>query len=293
MTIDNIIEQIQAKYHYYDDLLEIIKPVITSMVEYYGEEFVETILNAFLNTPIVVCNNKEQMIEGAHNLGVKDEFVLPIIAGGAFEEHFQYNDNGEVERIPFVMINGSYNQDKHEQFIHTIIHEMCHMVMNYGNSRIDGDKITSRTGFIEDNVVFRNGKFVSDSKHVPIEEGFNEYDARVIADLVFGRHVDVGTYGLYIAYIEPLTSNPEFRKMINKSRLNGDQEWMKVMGEEFSREFMDALEKYVDFLFKNDIRDKEERERVLGEKKQELIKYRDKAAELIQQYNFEQERSRI
>lgn len=295
MTVEEILQQLKDNFNYNDDLLGLLGQIIPAMINYYGEEYTENVVNPLLETPIVICDTREQMVEASKRMGLDVEFVVPSSADAGYEQHFQYNENKEIVRKPLIMINSSRdNEERHEQFIETIIHEMCHMVMNYGKYQIDGNVIHSTTGFIEDEIKEENGVFKEHSKGIAFEEGLNDYDARRIAEALLGRtDIKFTSYGLYVDYVSTIMNNPIIRKAVNQSRLNGDNEWMNLLGEEFSKDFMDSLNDYQHFIFGVHMEDKDEKKRIQDEKFNHLQELYNKAQQMANELNVEENKTRI
>ena len=260
--MDEFINQLKEKYNYNDKLIELLYPIITNMTEYFGEESKDKILGTFMDVPIHFVETREDIIEYTQSLGIKDEYILPTVASGGYEEYFQLNDNKNVQRIPFILIRSNYAKDKPDEQLAILIHEICHAIMNYNNAIIEGNKIHSKTGLIEEEIEIlddeiKTNRKTSVGKNVAIEEGLNEYDARCITRMVLGRDYETSAYGTYVSYVKPVMDNEEVRKLIDYSRLNNTDEWKEVLGEELSQEFMDSLTNWVNTILASDSTDEE------------------------------------
>ena len=282
MDISELLSELKTKYNYDDDLLNLLGPIITNMISYFGEEYSSIITNAILETPIGFVENREDINNFAHSLGVKKDYSIPTFASAAYEEYFQLDENNNIQRIPFIIIRSNYDKDKPDQRLGTIVHELCHMVMNYGKSRIEGNRVYSKTGLIEEEIIVTPDGKISNDENTPIEEGLNEYDARMITQMILGRTYETTTYNTYYMYVSPVMNNEELRHAIDISRLNGDNSWMELMGEELSIEFMESFNNYISSALSFKATD-EEREAY----KNKSVETFNKMKELMQNYNNE------
>lgn len=242
MDLNSFLITLKNKYNYDDNLLQMVGQIVPAMINYFGQENEEKIIKSFLDTPIKFVNDDEQIQDFANQVGIKGEYRMPTFASGGYEEYFQLNENGQVERIPFVLIR---NHEMNDEFLNMCIHEFCHMVMNYEKTKVVDDKIISKTGLIEDEITIMDAKSDVKSSNVAFEEAINEYDAREITYMITGRRIENGNYGMYYSYITPLMENSDARQVIDQSRLNGDNTWQSVLGIELSEEYKNGLEDFV------------------------------------------------
>lgn len=249
MRIDDAIIAMKSKYNYNKSQIKFFKTIMNNMIAYFGEEFSDKIIKTFLEVPILFINDKEDIQNKAKALGVKEEYKIPLFASAVYEEYYQKDDSSNIERIPFIMIKNYHNKDDFNVYISTVIHEMCHAVMNKDKQIINGDRVFSKTGMIENVITFDNDRKKTVSSYVAIEEGMNEYDARIITEMILGEKSNSTSYGMLVDYVSPVMNNEYLRKIIDTSRMNGDNEWKKVFGENLANEFVDTLMNYYNFLF--------------------------------------------
>ena len=197
-----LLKYLKDKYNYNDSVMKILEMIIPSIIEYYGEENKSRVINSFIETPICFVKDNNDVNEFVESLGIKDKIYFGTIGNGAYEEHYQLNSNGSLERIPFILIRDvELSDDK----LDTIIHECCHMISNYGQSKIIDGKIIKIFGFNKEIYEIEDGKIVKkESENNSLEEGFNELDARMITKMITGRPVPNGNYGLFYEYAEQL-----------------------------------------------------------------------------------------
>ena len=249
MNIDESINIICQKYGYDTSQREFLKNIIVNMINYYGEEYCEKIISTFLDTPIIYFETNEELSSAVKNLGINEDYYLSVVASAAYEEYYQKDENGNTQRIPFIMVRTNRSTDNPDQHLSLIVHEMCHAVMNHNKQNIEGDTVYSKTGLIEDQYIYDGQKYKSTSVNVPVEEGINEYDARKITQMILGREYKSTCYGMYVDYVSSLMNNSDIRKAINDSRLNGDDNWKQLIGEENANEFIKSLNDYNNAIF--------------------------------------------
>lgn len=256
--MEELLTLLKAKYNYDDKLLNLLKTIIFNMIIYFGEENANLIKSAFLETPIKVVKDRSDGENFFKFLGIKDKYSFPTFADGAYEEKIQINNAGKPERITCILMRtDDFNTDAS---LCGLVHELCHMVMNYGKIIIKDNKIISKTGLIQEEYEIKDGEInLTTRKDVAFEEGINEYDARKITELILGRKPEDKNlaYALQFSYVSPLMNDEDSRKIVNQSRLNGDNDWMNILGFELSQKYKDAINEYVSISFNISINDEE------------------------------------
>ncbi len=254
MNIEEVISKLKEKYNYNEGLLNFLHKAINGMIIYYGEENKDKIFNTFITTPIGFYQTQDDVNKFYTSIGISKVENMPIVASGGYLEKFQINDNNQLERIPSVLIkNTGMESNENNEYYETIIHEYCHAFMNYGKFSIDGNKITTSTGLIKSTITFDNGIETYDEKHTAIEEGMNDYDAINITKLIFGKAVGSKVYERNVKYVSMLMDDDCLRQIINSSRINGDNEWKKILGDELSDRFLNSFENYWSAFFGENI----------------------------------------
>ncbi len=282
MTIDDAIQIMKTKYNYSDDFLNLLKKIAIKSIEYYGEEYNDIIINTLINTPIVMVNDKEEIQQYANKFGIKGEYNFSIAASGGYEEYFQQNNN-EIERITFIMLR---NQERdNNKAITLLIHEIGHAIMNYNKYRIEENTAYSKSGLIEEIITFDGDNKNTKTTNLAIEEGINEYNARQIAEMVLGEPSKSITYGTYVGYVSCLMKNEYFRKIVNDSRINGDNHWKEIIGEDLVNEFINALSTFNYYVFNTTI-PREERKAKKDEALKAMEEAYNKVLELINKYEI-------
>ena len=279
--MDKYFDIIQKKHNYDDQFMIILKAILENMINYYGEEYTDKILSTFIDTPIEFVSSNEKILEFTKSLGIKKDYTIPQMAKAGFEEYFQLDDDGNIQRIPFILVRFSQSEDDKVKQLGILVHEMCHAVMNYGKSTIEENKIICRTGIIEEEIDItpdglKDKREFIHGKNVQIEEGFNEYDARCITRMITGQVNKADAYGANVSYVAPLMNNPETRKIIDNSRLNGTDEWKEILGEELTQEYIDSFTDWVKNLLSFSTPDE-----VKNQKKKEMQKTYYKVKEYI------------
>ena len=278
MSIDDFLNVLSSKYNYDEQLISLFKSIVPAMIQYFGKEYEEKILKAFLETPIGFVKTPEDVQKFANSRGVKGTYRMPLVASAGYENYFQLNDNNQIEEIPFIIIReGRINNE----YLNTVVHELCHMVMNYQKSQIIDNKVFTPIGMAKNEIEFVNGQPVVKSEGMNFEEGLNEFDARSITKSITGEEVQNGAYGTYYNYVSVLMNDDEYRKIVDQSRLNGDDSWKDILGTELSNEYVNALEEYSKALFDRSI-PRDQRKILKAAKEDEMIRLMGIVKDIVQ-----------
>ena len=271
MTIEDTMLKIKERYNYNIELTNAIEKIIGAMITYYGEEYKEKIFNTFLTTPIGFYITQEDVATFYKSIGIKNIDYMPVVASGGYLEKFQLNDTNEIERIPSILIKKptSIEEVSLDVFYETIVHEYCHAFMNYGKYHFENGKISTSTGLIESTITLTQTEDIYEEKYVNIEEGMNDYDAINICNLAFGFGKGSKVYDTNVKYVSSLMNDNQIRPIINSSRINGDNMWKNILGEELSERFLNAFENYHSVFF-NDTLSFEEKVQMRAIAKEEL-----------------------
>ena len=261
MNVDYVCEVIKEKFGYEEIDFALIKSFILASIQYFGEEYSDKIYRTFLETPIIFFSDRDDLLKKVNNLGIKGDYRLASVATAAYEEFYQKNEDGVIERIPFVLLRNDRKDDL-DKLITDLSHELCHAIMNKDKQIIDGDTVYTKTGLIEEVITFNGSEKNMQSINSGIEEGLNEYDARRITEIILGKSFNDGAYQTYVEYVSSLMNNDVLRKIIDSSRLNGDDLWKQVIGEELSNEFISSLMNYENAVMGNRDLPKEKRKEI-------------------------------
>lgn len=211
--IDNFVNKLEEKYGYTDELCDFLKQLIPTLVNYYGDDKLELILNALDNCEIFL--NKK-------GLSGENRNIVDINVGNV---NFKYT----------ISIYPSLPECKS-----TLIHEICHLIKDYNRYTIDGDNVISYCGLLEQNYKYNSKEKEYDylsSKHTMFEEMFNEYDTLQI-DNMLGIKCPGSIYmfkGNTVPFIE---NNHELYHAVRQSQFYDPKSWLEFIPEEIKDEVM-------------------------------------------------------
>ena len=67
MLIEEYIQKLKQTYNYNEELINALLKIIPNMINYYGQEYENIILEAISNCPIYICNNQENIFDIINN----------------------------------------------------------------------------------------------------------------------------------------------------------------------------------------------------------------------------------
>ena len=200
------VEKIIEKFRYNEKLANKLRNIVPGIVEYYGKENEELIINTLLNDEIYITNSNENIYDLIKKLDKSD--INFVEDGMTVSDSDLKRASGVSSSIPYISIdeNGNAMLDKVNRFIafrglydlneeviisdSTLIHEICHSIKSYNNEcTLEDNVLTMRSGLIQTKYNVKNiydkvyCELVED-KNVGIEEGVNEYDTRNICDIL-------------------------------------------------------------------------------------------------------------
>lgn len=240
-------DRLKEKYNYSDEFIDLLKVIVFNVIDYYGEEYKARILDKFMETPILLLDKdstKEDILKFENSIGSKKHNVNCINFPG-FEEGFQLDENGNIERIPYIIIPNVDLLDKASMF--SLIHEIGHMIM-LNNIEINDNCVSYTIGVLKVTLKKENGRLVETDKYLYMEEGFNQLDALSITNNIISNYNPerIG-YAFYYGMWNYLLRDEKLKKRAIDSRLNGNNECLKIfediLGSELATLCIDAFEK--------------------------------------------------
>ena len=258
--MDKYLLKLKAKYGYSDELLSILE----KLVPYFKKEFnvsEDIIFNALLECEIHIQGEFENItwflkeyfgVYGDDITNVKLEF--PAI-GRANTYKYVFTENGQIfsKRIIYLATKILYEYNsffKKDHDLSAFIFELCHLIKGYNKSKIEDGKLVDSSGLSRHTYLYDafKGNFEVNSFGIGIENALNEVDASNIFHAFTGREYKP-TYSSAFDCIKALLKNKKMAEVIRNSQKNGDDNWIRYLGEDDSKVLIDNF----DFLVYNRI----------------------------------------
>ena len=210
-----ILEKINNKYNYDEKTYSLLQILIPELIQYYGSEYEEHIINALennqiirVNSPKLVGENIRQLKETAQNSGtiytLDSDSEVEQVASGVYDSVvvLKENENKEIEiaeRKGIIV----YNEGTPIIEIAVLAHELSHAIKSSKNEytieNVNGrNKLNVRSGLIQevyDISQTENGQFIlkkETRENVGIEEGINSLDEEnIVNNILQGKNVDI------------------------------------------------------------------------------------------------------
>lgn len=258
MNLDLFIDNLREKYNYGEGLLSFIKKLIPSLIDYYGVEYQNIILDAFFSTPIIVSKIDEFAI------GKKDDFTFNYDENDS-ESIFKRNEDSEVAELKYasgglmfsvelegnipvvkrnLVVNFDINailSDKNNidfSKIGTFVHEICHMIKT-NIRKNDNGSYDLHCGMSQYRVeIGDNGEceLLDYNQGEGLDEALNYIDEVLIMRSYFDSQYKSNSNYSRLGNIiyDCISENEILMENIKYSMFNGPAELKKILGEELS-----------------------------------------------------------
>lgn len=247
---------LKAKFNYSDELMNFLASAIPSIIQYYGEEHKETVLQALANCEIHIQDAKEdpkQYLNGY--FGKEKEWEMPDLGGAFYHNEISVNDNRVVAK-PIIYVKTVYYHQhmpfdfNDEKKLNTLLHEILHAVKGYGKIKVQDGKIIDSTGLMQDTYTYDtlNGVKEEKNERVGIEEAVNEVDTITILGMITGRQQDIRGYVRAGSLAKLLLEHKDIATVIKNSQFNGDDNWIQYLGED-SKKIIESFDVLVNMMY--------------------------------------------
>lgn len=263
---------LKEKYDYSDELLSFLGELIPNLINYYGIDKKDIIMDALLNSEIHIQTKEEDTKDYLNEYFNTDkEWEFPELASAMYHNHVSLNENGLTSKsivykkckyygyyMPF-----DFNDKKQ---LETLTHEICHLIKGYGKTIVSGNKVIDRTGLMRTTYEFDN-KFNSISETdalVGIEEALNEIDARNISKMITSEESKSNGYNAAVYSMNILFENEELARVLKSSSFYSTNDWVDYVGIENSRILISSFDTLVNAMYVsyNEINTKEKRDKI-------------------------------
>lgn len=206
--MNELLNKLKLKYNYNDDLLDFLRILIPTMIEYFGTEYKNNIISSFLQTPIIISKK---------SIGdeVGDDDTSLLFAGGAYcyeiiVENKKPKISGKVV-IPSSTIK-PFNF-KNLKDVGRLVHELCHMVKCGLTINYDKNIIINHVGLVQTTGIITNNEFLEQTSNDArgLEEALNAIDETMIMQKIYSNYKLTSEYRILASYIwQMINENPKF-----------------------------------------------------------------------------------
>lgn len=241
MFDNTFLDKLKVKYKYDDKTIKALSLIIPAMINYYGEDYSEIILNAVFNCEIIACNSKETISKflkerkltktvgssPVSEIDVKraESVYMPNLKISYNEENNTYNID-KIDRV--IVTSHTFNYDSLKG-LEVLTHAMCHLIKSFNNEIvIDENILTIRNGisYEKRKIIFGNEIFLEfiEDYGKALEEGFNLYDTEKIVSSIYKDDYKCYDFDSIYTIATILKDKYELQKEINDYELIGDYE---------------------------------------------------------------------
>lgn len=239
----NFLDKIKDKYNYNEKIVNALAKIIPSLLQFYGYEHSEVILEAIFNCEIIPCNSyqtiskikKEKELSkftGETLIGDIDlkraEGVYissPKVSYSEIENTFNIDD---ISRV--IVTSHTYNYDS-PKGLEVLTYAICKLVKSYFNEYvIEENKIIKRYGIsIEERMILKEENdiyldFIKETGKA-LEEGFTIYDAEQIVSMILMDNYEFHDYKTVYAIASILKHKFNLYDEINNCEIYGDYKY--------------------------------------------------------------------
>ena len=255
--MNEYLNNLKAKFNYSEELMTFLAQLIPAMVSYYGQEYQNVILEALYDCEIHFQEKGENPQEYLSNYFGENKDWEMIEMGGAFYRKEIFLENNIVRSKPIIyVITVFYNNYKpldfqNDNFLDMLVHEICHLVKGYGKLKVENGKILDSTGLMKNTYTYslEGGVQEEIQTQVGIEEALNVVDSMKILEMITGRKQKPRGYKQAGDAAELLLRHEDIAKVIKKSQLNGDDNWVEYLGADHAKMLIDNFDVLVNALY--------------------------------------------
>lgn len=241
MFDNTFLDKLKDKYNYDDKTIKALSLIIPEMINYYGDDYSEIILNAIFNCEIIACNSRETISKvlkerkltklvgssPVSEIDVKraESVYVPNIKISYNEENNTY-DIDNIERI--IVTSHTFNYDSLKG-LEVLTHALCHLVKSFNNEIvIDENVLIIRNGisYEKRKIIFGDEIFLEfiEDHGKGLEEGFNLYDTERIVSSIYKDDYKCYDFDSIYTVATILKGKYGLQKEINDYELVGDYE---------------------------------------------------------------------
>ena len=243
--MDNtFLEGLRKRYDYDDKTIKALSLIMPKLIEYYGKEYENLIMNALSETRIIPCSSKETIstvlrrekngFSFCSDIDLKRaESIYAAFVNIDYEEESNSYKISDVKRV--IVTNHKFNYDSLKG-IEILTHAICHLIKSYKDEfTIFENTITYRSGLSYETRKIIYGEedlLLIEEYGQSLEEGFNLLDTeKIVSKICMDEYKSYDFNSIHtVALI--LKDKYRFEKEINSFEIKGDLEgFRKRFGE--------------------------------------------------------------
>ncbi len=227
MAYEVELQNIQKKFQYNEEVMNIVEKAFAGMAKYYDSYgYFNQVYDLFLNVRIVPYDIGISEFEEKENLmRIYSDKTEEHIKNQTIGEGGELLTKREGEHLTHTVIVRRFDG---KVPIATVIHEFIHgLVTDSFVTEHDGKKCI-RSGLSRE---YFDPAYTT---HHSIEEGFTEYDTKMICELMNYEYKE--SYPKEVDYVSTLMSHPYARRILTRSRVEGKDYMSLVEDENFKNE---------------------------------------------------------
>ena len=241
------LNKLKEKYNYTDKIINALAKIIPSLLQFYGEEHSEIILEAIFNCEIIPCNSYQTISKikrekeltkftGEHLIGDIDlKRAEGVYISSPKISYDEINNSYNIDKISRVIVTShTYNYDS-PKGLEVLTYALCKLVKSYYNEyKLEENEIIKRYG-----ISYEKRKIVKDGPNIyldlfkesgkSLEEGFTIYDAEQIVSMILLDNYEFHDYKTVYAIATILKNKFNLHDEINNCEIYGDYNYFKKM----------------------------------------------------------------
>jgi len=184
MEYMDYLNKLKLKYNYDDNIIIMLSMIIPNMIDYFGHEYEEKILQNIYDCKIHVKKEGEDPNNYiSKELGIVDNYVSGDKVDGYATTRPKIKDGELIKKSIIYLINDNEIEPINQNLISTLVHELCHLIKQQ-KPRIINNTIELKTGYQMNYYNFDGALLNRD--FVALEETTNSYDEKQIMTRIFG-----------------------------------------------------------------------------------------------------------
>lgn len=235
MDIDKFVDDISIKYNYDDRTIKALKKIIPAMIDYYGSEYEDIIIDAIGDTEIIHCNSYQTVL-----MVLEKYNMLNNIDNGVAELK---NSDGVYASLPSVYYDDVFNSFKIKNIrrkvvvshtfnfdspkgLEVLTLQLCKLIKSYVSEyEIDGNNIIRKNGICvsKSKIILGNKGNISflplEKNNEALEMGMNINDTESIVSLILKDNYKCYSYDSISTVAMILKKKFKYLKELNEAEI--------------------------------------------------------------------------
>ena len=246
MNINSFVDKISSKYNYDYRTINALKKIIPALIEYYGANYEELIINAINDCEIIHCDSYNTISSVVYENNLLEDYMnfndeikrddgiyisKPIIKYNEMLNKFEISDV-----IRKIIVSHTFNFDS-PKGLEVLTFQLCSLVKSYFKEyKIDENILYRRGGLsLSKSVISKNKKISLLDKNdygYSLEEGMNIFDTEKIVSLILKDNYKCYHYDSVSTIAMILKDKFGLKEVINKAEIVNDFSFLKRLANE-------------------------------------------------------------